>query len=280
MTPLPRRVTVVTNGNSFAMLGLEPLLREAGRRWDVQVLVTTGLRKHSGNRAAEVLALARRWGWRYFGYKATTYLLPSAVTALRRRPTDVRSLCAELGLPVTVVRNVNHEPTLSQVGEFAPDLLVSYSCPYRIRSALLGTPRVGSLNVHSSLLPAYAGVCTYVHVLADGVAETGVTVHEMVEEFDAGRVVEQARVPIAGRTSTFALFTAQCRLAGELLLSAVDRCLAAGEIVGCPQDLTQRSYRGEPTAHDVAELRRRGHRLMRAADVRDALAAATPSDRR
>lgn len=267
MTGSRPRVTVVTNGNYFASLGLAPLLGAAPARFDVQVLITTGLRKQRGNRLVEVWQLARRWGWRYFGYKSATHVLPKAGRALRLGPGEVTTLCERLGIPVQRCRNVNDPEPMAAVRTFGPDLLVSFSCPYRITSRLLEVPRIGCLNVHSSLLPSYAGICTYVHVLADGCGETGVTVHEMVDELDAGRIVAQRRIPIPAHTSTFALFSQQCRVAGELLLQAVETSLVQGRLVGAAQDLSRRSYRGEPTAADVDGLRRRGHRLMTSADV-------------
>jgi phosphoribosylglycinamide formyltransferase 1 len=52
------------------------------------------------------------------------------------------------------------------------------------------------LNVHPSLLPHFRGLHAVRRALEAGVVETGVTVHLMVEEVDAGPVVAQERVPI------------------------------------------------------------------------------------
>ncbi len=55
------------------------------------------------------------------------------------------------------------------------------------------------LNVHPSLLPAFAGLMNRrVHeaVLASGVHETGCTVHQVTEEVDAGPIVLQKRCPV------------------------------------------------------------------------------------
>ena len=57
------------------------------------------------------------------------------------------------------------------------------------------------LNVHPSLLPEFGGLRAVERVLEAGVEETGVTVHFMVEEVDAGPIVAQERVPVlAGDT--------------------------------------------------------------------------------
>ncbi len=52
------------------------------------------------------------------------------------------------------------------------------------------------INVHPSLLPRFRGLDAVGRALAAGVEETGVTVHFMVEEVDAGPVISQERVPI------------------------------------------------------------------------------------
>ena len=52
------------------------------------------------------------------------------------------------------------------------------------------------LNVHPSLLPEFRGLRAVQRALEAGVKETGVTVHLMVEEVDAGPVVAQERVPV------------------------------------------------------------------------------------
>lgn len=55
------------------------------------------------------------------------------------------------------------------------------------------------LNVHPSLLPAFAGLMNNdVHeaVLRSGVSETGCTIHQVTEEVDAGPIVLQKRCPV------------------------------------------------------------------------------------
>jgi phosphoribosylglycinamide formyltransferase-1 len=52
------------------------------------------------------------------------------------------------------------------------------------------------LNVHPSLLPQFRGLRAVQRALETGVKETGVTVHFMVEEVDAGPIVAQERVPV------------------------------------------------------------------------------------
>lgn len=273
--PSRARVVVLTNGNYFANLVLTPLL--ACRDLDVRVVVTTGLRRQGDNRAREVVRLLRTWGGRLAAYKVATYALPLLAQVVCHRPHFVASTCRRRGVPVMTARDVHEPLVLRELRGFAPHVLVSVSCPYRVRAELLELPSVGAVNVHSSLLPAYAGVGTYLHVLAAGEASTGVTVHEMVEQFDAGRIVEQEQVPIARGTSAFDLFSAQCTAAAPLLLRAVLTAAREGWLQGVPQDRARRSYHGEPTRALVRAARRHGHPLMGPGDVRRLLARGTAS---
>jgi UDP-4-amino-4-deoxy-L-arabinose formyltransferase/UDP-glucuronic acid dehydrogenase (UDP-4-keto-hexauronic acid decarboxylating) len=156
---------------------------------------------------------------------------------------------------------------MDRIRQFAPDLLISFSCPNRLSTDVLALARIGSLNVHSSLLPAYAGMAGYIHALRNDDPFTGVTVHEMVDRLDAGRIVRQQRIVIRPKMSVFQLFRDQCLWGAALLEEAIDECAISGRITGTPQDLEQRTWVGEPTKDDIRVLRGRGFRLMGFADL-------------
>jgi phosphoribosylglycinamide formyltransferase 1 len=77
------------------------------------------------------------------------------------------------------------------------------------------------LNVHPSLLPAFRGVRAVRRALEAGVRETGVTVHFMVEEVDAGPVVAQERVPVLPGDTEETLLARLHPLEHRLLVGAV-----------------------------------------------------------
>jgi folate-dependent phosphoribosylglycinamide formyltransferase PurN len=268
MAPKRQRVAIITNGNAFSNLAITCLLDATQEQIDYMVITTTGLRRSKGNRLTEAWGLARRWGWRYTTYKLATYIVPLLRQFLTGLPHFVSQTCQERDIPCLNMRSVNTPTARAVIAEFSPDLLISYSCPYKIYSKTLALPKIGCLNIHSSLLPKYAGVCTYIHVLADGVSKTGVTIHEMIEEFDAGRIVAQHEIPIEPGTSVCALFAKQCQAAGALLVDVVLDVLDNNEIRGEVQDVMQRSYCGEPESSDVSRLRIRGFQLARWRDFK------------
>lgn len=266
-------VVVITNGNVFAARGLRRLLINPPSGVQVVSVVTRAVAKRAPGRSR--LQLVRRWGWRYFGFKLVVNVVLPALAVVCRRPETVTMMSRRVGTRLLEIGDINAPEGLAMLREIAPDVVVSFSCPYRIGDAALAIAKVANLNVHSSLLPAYAGVSTYVHVLAHGERTTGVTVHEMVERFDAGLVVAQRPVEVPSGTSACDLFRQLCDEAADLLHEAVAGVIRKGEVVGTPQDLSKRSYFADPGPAEVSALRGRGFRLMRARDVFPLMRAAT-----
>jgi len=77
------------------------------------------------------------------------------------------------------------------------------------------------LNVHPSLLPEFKGLHAVRRVLEAGVEETGVTVHFMVEEVDAGPIVSQEAVPVIPGDTEASLFERLHPVEHRLLVGAV-----------------------------------------------------------
>ena len=77
------------------------------------------------------------------------------------------------------------------------------------------------LNVHPSLLPEFRGLRAVERALEAGVDETGVTVHFMVEEVDAGPIVAQERVPIMAEDTKETLLERLHQIEHRLLVGAV-----------------------------------------------------------
>ena len=77
------------------------------------------------------------------------------------------------------------------------------------------------LNVHPSLLPAFRGLNAVRRALDAGVRETGVTVHLMVEEVDAGPIVAQETVPVLPDDSEETLLERLHPVEHRLLVGAV-----------------------------------------------------------
>jgi phosphoribosylglycinamide formyltransferase-1 len=77
------------------------------------------------------------------------------------------------------------------------------------------------INVHPSLLPKFKGLRAIERALEAGVEETGVTVHFMVEEVDAGPIVRQEAVPVLPGDTAEALHERLRPVEHRLLVGAI-----------------------------------------------------------
>jgi folate-dependent phosphoribosylglycinamide formyltransferase PurN len=116
------------------------------------------------------------------------------VPQIRRFPT-FREASAKVGAPYHEVNNINSEEAGAILRSMQPDVVVSLGDRI-LKPHTLKIPRLGVLNGHSSLLPAYRGTSTEFWQLAHGEMETGVTIHWMATRVDEGNILVQARWPI------------------------------------------------------------------------------------
>jgi methionyl-tRNA formyltransferase len=132
---------------------------------------------------------------------------------------------------------------------------------------VLGAARRGAFNMHGSLLPKYRGRAPVNWAVLKGETETGATLHEMVAKPDAGRIVEQERVPIGPDELAVEVF-AKVTSAAETVLRRSLPALLAGTAKLRPQDLSRGSYFGgrrpEDGRIDWSKSAREVHDLVRA----------------
>lgn len=141
----------------------------------------------------------------------------------RLRPTPVKSVALELGLPVHEPRSLRELARTLHGEEF--DLFVLASYGRILPQALLELPRLGALNVHPSLLPKYRGATPIQTALLNGERETGASIMLMDAGLDTGDVVLQERVAIEPGETYGELHDRLAMLGADLLGSAIDIAL-------------------------------------------------------
>lgn len=148
-------------------------------------------------------------------------------------PTPVAAAAEQAGVPVIRADRLDDE-VAAQVARLRPDLGVIVAYGGLVREPLLGTPRLGWINVHFSLLPRWRGAAPVQHAILAGDTETGACVFRLVPELDAGDVLGRVRMPI-GRFQTSGVLLERLADAGASLLGDVVDALAAGTATAEPQ---------------------------------------------
>ena len=82
---------------------------------------------------------------------------------------------------------------------------------------LINLPKLGTLNIHYSLLPKYRGAAPVQAAILNGEKYTGVTIQKMVKELDAGPILSQEKVAINPDEKTPKLLEKLAKIGGELL---------------------------------------------------------------
>ncbi len=100
----------------------------------------------------------------------------------------------EAGVPLYAAGSMHSPDVARSMRAIAPDVAVVACYSQRIPHDVLAIPRLGFLNVHPSLLPAYRGPAPAFWQFRDGAADFGLTVHFMDEAFDSGDIAAQATV--------------------------------------------------------------------------------------
>lgn len=131
--------------------------------------------------------------------------LPCDIAAVISNRADAKGLdiAKSHGIPTAVIEHRDYpdrdsfDAALAKVIDaYAPDIVVLAGF-MRILSAGFVSRYHGRLvNIHPSLLPAYAGLDTHARALQDGVKIHGCTVHFVTDDLDHGPIIIQAAVPV------------------------------------------------------------------------------------
>lgn len=156
------------------------------------------------------------------------------------------------GIDVTIVDNVNAPETVDWLSGRAPDLLVVAGGPI-LRAPILSVPRLGAINLHSSLLPAYRGTFVEFWQVHDDALDTaGVTVHRVDAGVDTGAILVQCPTgPEAGQDPWH--LRARNQIAALEVLPETAMQVLSGAAAERPQPEGGRAFR----AQDMTEQARR-----------------------
>jgi methionyl-tRNA formyltransferase len=155
--------------------------------------------------------------------------------------TPTKEMGVLCGVPVLQPTRLRDESFLADIATLRADLGVVAAYGRILPDALLTLPRLGLINVHASLLPAYRGAAPVHRAVIAGDAVTGVTIMRVVRELDAGPMIASVTVPI-GPDSTSPEIEALLAARGAALLIDVVEQLAAGIAVETPQDDALATY--------------------------------------
>lgn len=147
--------------------------------------------------------------------------------------SDVKVAALELGLPVLQPEKLRAPEFVEAMRALQPDLGIVIA--FRMLPEVIWSmPRLGTFNLHASLLPQYRGAAPINWAIINGERETGVTTFLLNHEIDKGAILAQVRMPILPEDNVGTMYDKLMHRGTELVLDTVER-LAAGDVTPVAQ---------------------------------------------
>jgi methionyl-tRNA formyltransferase len=112
-------------------------------------------------------------------------------------PSPVKLIAIEEGLPVLQPEQPKTPEFVKALEALEPDASVVVAYGRILTQTVIDTPRIGTFNVHASLLPHLRGAAPIQAAILEGLSETGVTIMRLVPALDAGPVLLRSATPVA-----------------------------------------------------------------------------------
>lgn len=159
--------------------------------------------------------------------------------------SDVKVAARELGLPVLQPVKLRDPEFVEALRALQPDLGIVIA--FRMLPEIVwAMPRLGTFNLHASLLPQYRGAAPINWAIINGETETGVTTFLLNHEIDKGAILDQVRVPIGPEDTVGTMYERLMNIGTSLVTQTVDR-IAAGDITPVEQQsVDERTLRPAP----------------------------------
>jgi methionyl-tRNA formyltransferase len=264
--PSPPRVVLLTSPGLMGARIIEAYDRHPGLEL-VGIGLTNRVFKNTGL-VGTIRRVLKRSGWSYFLYSA----MESTVAWNRLRAWKLPRALDRAELSVRPITDINDRGTLDWLRDLRPDYVVSFFFNQWIGADLCAIPTRRCVNVHPSLLPALRGPDPIFRALERGLVESGVTLHEVANDIDAGNIVAQAARPFFPERSHF-------HNLWELVSFGAD--WSAGLIAtGLPASVPQRpqgtlseqpDYAGFPSTEEVNGLLKKRLKLFEWVEWRESL---------
>jgi methionyl-tRNA formyltransferase len=198
------------------------------------------------------------WYLKTFGFGTTLQLAIRRLKSTLTSRARFRQLCQRHDMPLLRGDNPNAQEVVKWLQNEQIDILL-ISVGFILKAETIRTVRLGVLNRHSSLLPAYRGLHAVFWTLLEGRVPLGLTIHRIDERVDCGEILVQRAFP-EFKGSVFDAYALLTQAAAPMFLQAIEALTQRTErVVISDRD---HCYRSLPTRDQAREFAERGLRLV------------------
>jgi methionyl-tRNA formyltransferase len=165
-------------------------------------------------------------------------------------PPPVKEIALEEKIPCFQPATPKDQEFLDTISVIAPDISIVVAYGHILPRRVIDLPRLGTLNIHASLLPLLRGAAPIQAAIRQGFRETGVTIMRMVPALDAGPIIFTSTVPIL-EDETYGELQNRLAEVGALTLVEALTLIDMGAARETPQDDSLATYAGKVTRDDA-----------------------------
>jgi methionyl-tRNA formyltransferase len=165
-------------------------------------------------------------------------------------PPPVKQIALEEKIPVYQPASPKDEEFIDAITTMAPDISVVVAYGHILPRRIIDLPKLGTLNIHASLLPQLRGAAPIQAAIRQGFTETGVTIMRMVPALDAGPIILSAAVPIL-EDETYGELQNRLSELGALTLLESLALIGLGAAVEQAQDDSRATYAPKVTRENA-----------------------------
>jgi methionyl-tRNA formyltransferase len=157
------------------------------------------------------------------------------------KASAVKLRALEYHLPVFQPAKLSLPGEYEKLQSLSPDVIVVVAYGQILKINVLELPRLGCINVHSSLLPKWRGAAPIQWALLNGDSQTGITTMRLVEKLDAGQILLQESLPILEEDTATDVHDKLATMGARLIVSTLTG-LESGKLSGAAQDEGKVTY--------------------------------------
>ena len=154
---------------------------------------------------------------------------------LKLMPCPVKILAEAHGTPVYQPATLRDGSAMESIRALAPDIIVVVAYGKLLPKEMLDYPKYGCINIHGSVLPKYRGSAPIQWNVLKGDPVAGVSSMYLVEEMDAGDVIDVRKTEVGEDETAGELFDRLMVMGGALLCDTLEK-IKSGTAKAVPQD--------------------------------------------
>lgn len=160
--------------------------------------------------------------------------------------SPVKECALSYGIPVLQPLKIKEKDAVEELRKYPADIFVVAAFGQLLSEEILNMPRLGCINIHASLLPAYRGAAPIQWCVINGEEKTGVTIMQMAKGMDTGDILLQKEVVLDEKETGGSLFERLMETGAELIVEVLPK-IEAGELTPVVQKEELATYAGKIT---------------------------------